>query len=181
LLIFRAFDETDEIIYHVINSIKSAASARVDGFLLGGLHVPEALPRPRIDLDGSRRQLDFGDGLIAEEVGDLWEDWMRHVDKVLEDPPLLKMVYDALPQGSEVANRLRGPDQSVEETTRAESMSLQGALGHQSMGRSGRHRRLPHQHCQSDELAGIRLTSASPCASAGTEPPPDNRWAALRF
>jgi IS5 family transposase len=43
-----------------------------------------------------RRQLDFGDGLIAEEVGELWEDWMRHVDKVLEDRPLLKVVYDAL-------------------------------------------------------------------------------------
>jgi IS5 family transposase len=44
----------------------------------------------------SRRQLDFGDGLIAEEVGDLWEDWMRHVDKVLEDRLLLKVAYDAL-------------------------------------------------------------------------------------
>jgi IS5 family transposase len=43
-----------------------------------------------------RRQLDFGDGLIAEEVGDLWEDWMRHVDTVLEDPVLLDLVYEAL-------------------------------------------------------------------------------------
>jgi IS5 family transposase len=43
-----------------------------------------------------RRQLDFGDGLIAEEVADLWEDWMRHVDIVLEDPVLLDVVYEAL-------------------------------------------------------------------------------------
>ena len=43
-----------------------------------------------------RRQLDFGDGLIAEEVGDLWEDWMRHVDTVLDDPLLLDVVYEAL-------------------------------------------------------------------------------------
>ena len=43
-----------------------------------------------------RRQLDFADGLIAEEVGDLWEDWMRHVDAVLEDPALLDLVYQAL-------------------------------------------------------------------------------------
>jgi IS5 family transposase len=49
-----------------------------------------------IVLELCRRQLDFGDGLIAEEVGDLWEDWMRHVDRVLEDPALLKVVYDAL-------------------------------------------------------------------------------------
>jgi IS5 family transposase len=43
-----------------------------------------------------RRQLEFGDGLIAEEVGDLWEDWMRHVDTVLEDPVLLDLAYEAL-------------------------------------------------------------------------------------
>jgi len=43
-----------------------------------------------------RRQLDFGDGLIAEEVADLWEDWMRHVDTVLEDPVLLELAYQAL-------------------------------------------------------------------------------------
>lgn len=43
-----------------------------------------------------RRQLDFGDGLIAEEVADLWEDWMRQVDTVLEDPALLDVVYEAL-------------------------------------------------------------------------------------
>jgi transposase, IS5 family len=44
----------------------------------------------------SRRQLDFGDGLIAEEVGDLWEDWMRHVDTVLDDPLLLDAAYQTL-------------------------------------------------------------------------------------
>ena len=32
-----------------------------------------------------RRQLNFGDGLIAEEVGDLLEDWMHNVDSVLDD------------------------------------------------------------------------------------------------
>ncbi len=44
----------------------------------------------------SRRQLDFGDGLIAEEVGELWEDWMRHVDTVLDDPQMLDAAYQAL-------------------------------------------------------------------------------------
>jgi IS5 family transposase len=43
-----------------------------------------------------RRQLNFGEGLIAEEVGELWEDWMRQVDEVLVDPELLKIVYEAL-------------------------------------------------------------------------------------
>jgi IS5 family transposase len=43
-----------------------------------------------------RRELDFGDGLIAEEVAELWEDWMRRVDQMLDDPLLLRVVYDAL-------------------------------------------------------------------------------------
>ena len=32
-----------------------------------------------------RAQLSFGDGLIAEEVSDLREDWMKHADAVLAD------------------------------------------------------------------------------------------------
>ena len=44
----------------------------------------------------SRRQLAFGDGLIAETVGDLWEDWMRHVDEVLHDAALLNVAFQAL-------------------------------------------------------------------------------------
>lgn len=43
-----------------------------------------------------RRQLSLAEGLIAEEVGDLWEDWMRHVDCVLDDAQLLDLVYTAL-------------------------------------------------------------------------------------
>lgn len=43
-----------------------------------------------------RRQLNFAEGFIAEEVGELWEDWMRQVDEVLADEPLLNTVYQAL-------------------------------------------------------------------------------------
>ena len=43
-----------------------------------------------------RAQLSFGDGLIAEEVSDLQEDWMKHADEVLEDELLVAAVYDAL-------------------------------------------------------------------------------------
>ena len=32
-----------------------------------------------------RLQLRFGDGLIAEEVEDLRDDWMKHADQVLQD------------------------------------------------------------------------------------------------
>jgi len=43
-----------------------------------------------------RAQLRFGDGLIAEEVSDLREDWMRHADQVLADEQIVTAVYEAL-------------------------------------------------------------------------------------
>src|SRR5262249_56157713 len=43
-----------------------------------------------------RAQLGFGDGLIADEVSDLREDWMRHADQVLADEQIVAVVYDAL-------------------------------------------------------------------------------------
>jgi IS5 family transposase len=43
-----------------------------------------------------RRQLDFADGLIREEVSELWEDWMRRADDVLTDAQLVDGVYEAL-------------------------------------------------------------------------------------
>jgi IS5 family transposase len=43
-----------------------------------------------------RKQLSFGDGLIAEEVSDLREDWMKHADAVLADEEIVAAVYEAL-------------------------------------------------------------------------------------
>jgi IS5 family transposase len=43
-----------------------------------------------------RAQRSFGDGLIAEEVGDLRDDWMQYADQVLADETLVTFVYDAL-------------------------------------------------------------------------------------
>jgi hypothetical protein len=37
----------------------------------------------------ARLQRSFGEGLIAEAVDDLWEDWIRHADEVLEDESLI--------------------------------------------------------------------------------------------
>jgi len=45
-----------------------------------------------------RSQLSFGDGLIAEEVSDLREAWMRHADEVLADEHIVAAVYEALAQ-----------------------------------------------------------------------------------
>jgi transposase, IS5 family len=43
-----------------------------------------------------RAQLSFGDGLIAEEIGDLREAWMGHADQVLADDAIVALVYEAL-------------------------------------------------------------------------------------
>jgi hypothetical protein len=43
-----------------------------------------------------RRQRNFAEGFIAEAVGELWEDWMRHVDAVLGDQELLGIVHEDL-------------------------------------------------------------------------------------
>jgi transposase, IS5 family len=45
-----------------------------------------------------RRQLSFGDGLIAGEVSDLREEWMHHADEVLADEQIVAAVYEALAQ-----------------------------------------------------------------------------------
>jgi IS5 family transposase len=41
-------------------------------------------------------QLSFAEGLIEEEVGPLWEEWMRQVDELLADQELVQIVYEAL-------------------------------------------------------------------------------------
>ena len=45
-----------------------------------------------------RAQRSFGDGLISAEVADLYEAWMRHADRVLDDPQILAPVFEALAQ-----------------------------------------------------------------------------------
>lgn len=58
-------------------------------------------------IEARQRQLRFGDGLIAEEVSDLQEDWMKHADHALEDEQLIATVYEALAKRSP-KSRTRG-------------------------------------------------------------------------
>ncbi len=51
-------------------------------------------------IEARRLQRNFGDGLIDEEVADLWEDWMRQADAVLSDGKLIETVYTALAKRS---------------------------------------------------------------------------------
>jgi len=54
-----------------------------------------------------RAQLSFGDGLIAGEVSDLREGWMKHADQVLADEEIVAAVYEALAHRS-AKSRSRG-------------------------------------------------------------------------
>ena len=47
-------------------------------------------------IEARRLQRSFGDGLIAEEIEDLQEAWMRHVDIVLQDEEIVSAVHQAL-------------------------------------------------------------------------------------
>jgi transposase, IS5 family len=58
-------------------------------------------------IEARRAQLSFGEGLINEEVADLWENWMRPADQVLDDDQLLSTVYEALAKRSP-KSRTRG-------------------------------------------------------------------------
>ena len=79
--------------------------------------------RSRIDggqdgvmIEMRRAQLSFGDGLIADEVSDLREDWMLHADQVLADEQIVATVYEALAQRhpkSRSRGRLGAPAEMV--------------------------------------------------------------------
>jgi IS5 family transposase len=47
-------------------------------------------------IDLRHQQRSFGEGFIQEAVDELWEDWMRQADTLLEDEALLVTVYEAL-------------------------------------------------------------------------------------
>jgi len=47
-------------------------------------------------IEPTRAQLSLAEGLIEEEVGPLWEEWMREVDQLLADRALVQIVYEAL-------------------------------------------------------------------------------------
>ena len=42
------------------------------------------------------RQRSFAEGFLSEAVDEFWDDWMRAVDRVLDDEDLVATVYAAL-------------------------------------------------------------------------------------
>jgi IS5 family transposase len=47
-------------------------------------------------IDLRQQQRSFGEGFIEETVDELWEDWMRQADALLEDEALLATLHEAL-------------------------------------------------------------------------------------
>jgi IS5 family transposase len=47
-------------------------------------------------IEPTRAQLSLAEGLIQEEVGPLWEEWMREVDQLFADRALVQIVCEAL-------------------------------------------------------------------------------------
>ena len=67
-------------------------------------------------IEARRQQLQFGDGLIAEEISHLRESWMTYADQVLEDEQLVATVYEALTKRrpkSRTRGRLGAPAEVV--------------------------------------------------------------------
>jgi IS5 family transposase len=52
--------------------------------------------RGLVMIEMRRAQLSFGDGLIADEVSSLREDWMEHADQVLADDEIVSAIHEAL-------------------------------------------------------------------------------------
>ena len=67
-------------------------------------------------IETRRAQLSFGDGLIAEQVEDLREDWMQYADQVLADGQVIAAVYEALAKrhlNSRTRGRMGAPAEMV--------------------------------------------------------------------
>src|ERR1700688_3601020 len=60
--------------------------------------MPREGPGGNAMIEMRRAQRSFGDGLIAEEVADLGEDWMTHADQLLDDEQIVTSVYEGLAQ-----------------------------------------------------------------------------------
>src|ERR1700737_1352784 len=60
--------------------------------------MPRESPAGSAMIEMRRAQRSFGDGLIAEEVADLGEDWMTQAHQLLDDEQMVTSVYEGLAQ-----------------------------------------------------------------------------------
>lgn len=65
-----------------------------------------------------RLQRSFADGLIAEEVNDLFEPWMRHADQALNDDQMLEIIQQELTKRCKKSKTRGRPSTTAEVTLR---------------------------------------------------------------
>src|SRR5260370_13439562 len=61
-----------------------------------------------------RAERTFGDGLSAEEVKDLHEEWMKHADQVLGDKEIVAAMYEAVAKRQPQSRTRGGPGTPAE-------------------------------------------------------------------
>jgi IS5 family transposase len=65
-----------------------------------------------------RLQGTFADSFLTDEVGDLWEPWMRYADQAIDDDQLLEIVRAALMQRCRKSKTRGRPGTTAEVTLR---------------------------------------------------------------
>src|ERR1700719_4819421 len=78
------------------SSRKRSRTSASSTTLYCGRMAPRRDAQGRTHVQTRRAQRTFGDGLIAEEVKDLHEEWMKHADRVLGDKEIVAAIYEAL-------------------------------------------------------------------------------------
>ena len=81
-----------------------------------------------------RLQRSFADGLITGEVEDLWEPWMRHADRALEDDALLALIQNELAKRCKKSKTRGRPATPVDVILR---MMLLTRISHRRVGTEG--------------------------------------------
>ena len=79
-----------------------------------------------------RAQRSFGDGLIAEEVRDLHEEWMKHADQVLGDKEIVAAIYEALAKRHPQSRTRGSPVQAYPNAMPTFTLKACGVAGHLS-------------------------------------------------
>ena len=77
-----------------------------------------------------RLQQSFADGLISETVSDLWEPWMRHADRALEDEALLLIIQQDLAKRCKKSKTRGRPGTTAEIILRMMRLNLNSEVEH---------------------------------------------------
>jgi hypothetical protein len=58
--------------------------------------TPHPLPGDRIMIKARHQPPPFTEAFLQQWLDDSWEDWMRELDRILDDEQLVALAYEAL-------------------------------------------------------------------------------------